>query len=239
MIFRAAFCALVLLFLTVPIMQTTAVKVNIVIDGDFKDWEDIPVIIEDPDDIGEDNGDIKEIRAYSTKDTLYVMLTVYGTAAPQDNLRYYYHILVDADNKLNTGFDNSMYEGNDTGVEEPIGADFYVQVGRENGADDGIEVHFLTSQLTDDTVAEGFPWAAGGHSMEIAVPFEMFDPLDNIGEIFKVDQTIMLASFQEGSANDWEVDWTEPAEHIIGKPIAVQYAGKLPVIWGALKAIGK
>ena len=238
MSFRAAFCALVLLFLTASIMQVTAVKVNIVIDGDFKDWEDIPVIIEDPDDGGEDNGDIKEIRAYSTKDTLYVMLTVYGTAAPQDNLRYYYHILVDADNKLNTGFDNSMYEGNDTGVEEPIGADFYMQVGRRDGADDGIEVHFLTP-LSDDMVAEAFPWAAGGHSMEMAVPFEMFDPLDDIGEVFKVDQTIMIASFQEGSANDWEVDWTEPAEHIIGKPIVVQPAGKLPVVWGALKAISK
>ena len=238
MSFRAAFYALVLLLLTAPIMQVTAVKVNIVIDGDFKDWEDIPVIVEDPDDVGEDNGDIKEIRAYSTKDTLYVMLTVYGTAAPQDNLRYYYHILVDADNKLNTGFDNSMYEGNDTGVEEPIGADFYMQVGRRDGADDGIEVHFLTP-LSDDMVAEAFPWAAGGHSMEMAVPFEMFDPLDDIGEVFKVDQTIMIASFQEGSANDWEVDWTEPAEHIIGKPIVVQPAGKLPVVWGALKAISK
>jgi hypothetical protein len=211
------------------------VKVDIVIDGDFKDWEDIPVIIEDPDDVDEDNGDIKEIRAYSTKDTLYVMLTVYGTAAPQDDQRYYYHILVDADNKLNTGFDNSMYEGNDTGVEEPIGADFYVQVGRRSGADDGIEVHFLTPP-SDDTVAEGFSWAAGGHSMEIAVPFEMFDPLDDIGEIFKVDQTIMIASFQEGSANDWEVDWTEAAEHIVGKPIAVEPVHRLPVTWGILKA---
>jgi len=234
MSFRAAFYALVLLFLTASIMRVTAVEVNIVIDGDFKDWEDIPVIIEDPDDVGEDNGDVKEIRAYSTKDTLYVMLTVYGTAAPGDDQRYYYHILIDADNKLKTGFDNSMYEGNDTGVEEPIGADFYVQVGRRSGADDGIEVYFLTP-LSDDVVAEGFPWAAGGHSMEIAVPFEMFNPLEDIGEIFKVDQTIMIASFQEGSANDWEVDWTEPAAHIVGKPLAIEPAHKLPVTWGILK----
>jgi len=32
--------------------------------------------------------------------------------------------LIDADNKLTTGFDNSQYEGNPTGVEDPIGADF-------------------------------------------------------------------------------------------------------------------
>ncbi len=80
-------CVVVSLFVLVSTMQATAVEVNIAIDGDFKDWADIPVLIEDPDDVGEDNGDIKAIRVYSTEDTLYAMLTVYGTAAPQDNQR--------------------------------------------------------------------------------------------------------------------------------------------------------
>ncbi len=228
--FLTIFCVFVLF----PMMQATAVNVNILIDGSFADWADIPVLIEDPDDVGQDNGDIKEIRAYSTEDTLYVMLTVYGTAAPQDAERYYYHVLIDADNDLNTGFDNAMYEGNETGIKNSIGADFYVQVGRNNGADDGIAVHFLTA-ATDDTVAEDFSWMAGGDSMEIAVPFEMFNPLQNIGDIFKPKQTIMIAAFQEGSANDWECDWIESAEHVVGAPIAVEPADKLSVTWAALK----
>ena len=228
--FLTIFCVFVLF----PTMQATALDVNILIDGSFADWADIPVLIEDPDDVGEDNGDIKEIRAYSTEDTLYIMLTVYGTAAPQDAERYYYHVLVDADNDLNTGFDNAMYEGNETGVKNSIGADFYVQVGRKNGADDGIAVYFLTD-ATGDAVAQDFSWMAGGDSMEIAVPFEMFNPLQNIGDIFKPKQTMMIAAFQEGSANDWECDWTESAEHVVGAPIAVEPADKLPVTWAALK----
>jgi hypothetical protein len=231
---QTVFPAFALLLLAAPMIQEIAAEVNIAIDGDFADWADVPVLIEDPDDVAEDNGDIKEIRIHSTEDTLYAMLTVYGTAAPQDNQRYYYHILVDADNDIKTGFDNSMYEGNNTGVQNPIGADFYVQIGRRNGADDGIEVHFLTAN-TDDMVAENFQWGAGGDSMEMAVPFEMFNPLQDLGEIFVPKQIVMIAAFQEGSANDWECDWTESAEHRIGVPAAVGPAGKLPVTWAALK----
>jgi hypothetical protein len=216
-------------------ISTASNAAEFVIDGNFDDWNKIPVLIEDPDDIGEDNGDIKEIRVESTEDTLYVMMTVYGTAAPQDNQRYYYHILVDADNNAKTGFDNSMYEGNATGVKNPIGADFYVQVGRRDGADDGIEVHFLTANNTDDKVSEGFVWASGGDSMEIEVPFDMFNPLQNIGDIFVLRKPVMIAAFQEGSANGWEVDWTESAKHLIGIPSPVEPAGKLPAIWAAIK----
>jgi len=129
---------------------------------------------------------------------------------------------------------NAEYEGNATGVQNPIGADFYVQVGRRSGADDGIEVYFLTAD-SGDTVAEGFSWAAGGDSMEIAVPFAMFNALQDIGDIFMVGQTVMVAAFQEGNANDWEVDWTESAEHIIGVPTAIEPTGKFPIKWAKLK----
>jgi hypothetical protein len=234
---QTVICGFFLSFLVVLAMQAAAIEVNIVIDGDFADWEDIPVLIEDPDDVFEDNGDIKEVRAYSTADTFYAMLTVYGTAAPQDNQRYYYHILIDADNNINTGADNSMYEGNNTGIKNPIGADFYVQVGRRDGADDGIEIYFIKPNWEDAVVGENFSWAAGGDSMEVAVPFEMFIPLQNIGDIFQRDQTVMIASFQEGSANDWECDWTESAEHVIGAPIAVEPVGKLAVTWAIVKRL--
>jgi hypothetical protein len=232
--FQTVFCAFALLFLAAPMMQAIAAEVNIVIDGDFADWADVPVLVEDPDDVAEDNGDIKAIRVHSTEDTFYAMLTVYGTAAPQDTQRYYYHILIDADNSIDTGFNNSEYEGNATGLQNPIGADFYVQVGRRNGADDGIEVYFLTAD-SDETVAENFSWAAGGDSMEMAVPFGMFIAVEDIGDIFQVGQTIAVSAFQEGNANDWECDWIESAEHVIGVPAAVGPAGKLPVTWATLK----
>jgi hypothetical protein len=232
--FRITLCAFGLLFLAIYITQTVAADVNIVIDGNFDDWADVPVIIQDPDDVFEDNGDIKELRVHSTDDTLYIMLSVYGTAAPADDQRYYYHTLIDADSNINTGFDNSEYEENATGVQNPIGADFYVQVGRRSGADDGIEVYFLTADSAD-TVSEGFAWAAGGDSMEIAVPFAMFNALQDIGDIFVVGQTIMVAAFQEGNANDWEVDWTESAEHVIGVPTAIEPTSKLPTKWAKLK----
>lgn len=231
---RTIFCIFGLLLMFAYTIHTVAADVNIVIDGNFDDWADVPVIIQDPDDVFEDNGDIKEIRVHSTDNTLYIMLTVYGTAAPADDQRYYYHTLIDADNSINTGFSNAEYEGNATGVQNPIGADFYVQVGRRSGADDGIEVYFLTPD-SGDTVAEGFSWAAGGDSMEIEVPFAMFNAIQDIGDIFVVGQTIMVAAFQEGNANDWEVDWTESAEHVIGVPTAVEPTGKLPIKWAALK----
>jgi hypothetical protein len=230
---QITFYAFILLLFVVSNVSAATV---IIIDGNFDDWKDVPVLIKDPDDIAEDNGDIKEIQAYSTTDTFYAMLTVYGTAAPKDNQRYYYHILIDADNNIKTGYDNSIYEGNPTGVKNPIGADFYAQIGRRSGVDDGIEVYFLTAN-TADVVAKDFEWAAGGDSIEMAIPFEMFTPLQNIGDIFKVKQTIMIAAFQEGDANDWEVDWTESAEHIVGVPAAVKPVGKLPVTWATIKGL--
>jgi hypothetical protein len=208
---------------------------DIVIDGNFDDWKKIPVFIEDPDDIEDNDGDIKSIKVESTKDTLYMLMTVYGTVCPKNDRRYYYHLLVDADNKIDTGFNNSEYEGNKTGVKKPIGVDFYAQVGRRNGADDGITVNFLRAN-SDDTVSENFKYVASGDSYEAAIPFEMFKPLDNLGDIFKVGSAIAIAAFQEGSANDWEVDWTESATHKVGVPSAVDLCGKLTTTWATLKS---
>jgi len=130
--------------LFVFISMTCISSAEIIIDDNFDDWAKIPILIEDADDIEDNDGDIKSIKIESTQDALYMLMTVYGTACPNNDRRYYYHLLVDADNKLDTGFDNSVYEDNKTGVKNPIGADFYVQVGRKNGADDGIAVNFLT-----------------------------------------------------------------------------------------------
>lgn len=230
------FALAVLLLVSTVALPVFALEVNIVMDGDFADWADIPVLVEDPDDILEDNGDIKEIRVYSTKDMFYAMLTVYGEAAPTpDNQRFYYHLLIDADNNTKTGFSNEVYEGNDTGVKQPIGADFYIQIGRRDGADDGIEIYFLGAGGEGAVIADSFEWVQGGDSLELQVPFEVLTPLAILGDIFLPDQVIQVAAFQEGSANDWEVDWTEPGEHIVAAPLAVEPADKLTVVWAALK----
>jgi hypothetical protein len=211
---------------------------DIVIDGNFEDWENIPVAIEDPQDMSKSNihGDYKSIKVASTEETFFALETVYGQAAPVDNFRYYYHILIDADNKVSTGVKNDIYEDNPTGVKDVIGADFYVQIGRRNGADDGIIVVHLESQ---QEVFQDFPWESAGDSIELCVNFELFTaPAGfDIGAIFQPGQTIRVAAFQEGNADGWgPIDWTEPAEHVIGKPFAVEPENKAAVVWGALKA---
>ena len=98
----------------------------ITIDGNFDDWAAIPNLVEDPQDIGEPNGDIKSIKVLSADGVLYAQMTVYGLAAPPppNDQRYYYHLLIDADNDLATGYDNSSYEDSSTGVVNPIGVDY-------------------------------------------------------------------------------------------------------------------
>jgi len=211
-----------------------SVGLEITIDGKFNDWEKVPVLIDDPKDIEEPNGDLKSIKVVAFDGIFYTMMTVYGLAAPPppDNQRYYYHLLIDADNNIDTGFNNSEYEGNATGVEKPLGADFYIQIGRRNGNDDGIEIYFL--QAGDQSINEGFEWMQSEDSLEIAVPFEMFDVPD-FGDLFTDGQTMNISAFQEGSANSWECDWVESAEYTIGDTYPVDIKGKLPVIWANLK----
>ncbi|HNR98469.1 MAG TPA: hypothetical protein PKX48_09265 [Planctomycetota bacterium] len=198
--------------------------IEITIDGDFSDWAYLPALIKDPADVFEPNGDIKAVYAHSTADTLYARIAVYGTAAPRDAQRYYYHILIDADNDPATGFDNSEYEGNPTGVVETIGADFYIMIGRKNGADDGLKIYFCRAGGYEKEIAWDVLYAASGDSIELAVPYASLVPEDDLGAIFKPGQTFKIAAFQEGNANDWEVDWTESAE------VRIPPAGNMPPV---------
>ena len=211
---------------------------KIVIDGKFDDWADIPVAIEDPKDMSDKNvhGDYKEIKLASTEKTFYVLQTVYGEAAPADPFRYYYHILIDADANVDTGIKNDVYEDVPTGVKDVIGADFYIQIGRRAGANDGIAVVHIESQ---QEIFLDFPWANGGDSMELAVDWSVLVPPAGfeLGPIFRKGDTIRVAAFQEGNADGWgPIDWTEPAEHVIATPLSVDPAGKLAATWGALKS---
>lgn len=206
-------------------------------DGDTADWNGVPVAIEDPKDMSAANinGDYKAIRLFSTESTFYVLQTVYGTAAPKDAFRYYYHILIDADANVNTGVKNDSYEGVATGVKDVIGADFYIQIGRRNGADDGIEVYHIETQ---QVLFADFPHAYGGDSIELSVDWKdfVFPKGFDLGVTFAKGTRLRVAAFQEGNADGWgPIDWTEPAEHVIAKPLAVEPRGKLAVMWASLK----
>lgn len=216
---------------------TAARSADIVVDGDVADWDGVPVAVEDPKDMtaANVNGDYKAIKAFSDEKTLYVLQTVYGTAAPKDAFRYYYHVLIDADAKTATGVKNDAYEGVATGVKDAIGSDFYIQIGRRDGADSGIEVYHLESQ---QMIFADFPHAYGGDSIELAVDWDkfIFPKGFDLGVAFTKGKTIRVAAFQEGNADGWgPIDWTEPAEHAIAKPFAVEPNGKLAAAWASLK----
>ncbi len=224
---------------------------GITIDGSFDDWADVPVLIEDPVDMRDPNGDYREIRIVSEGEVLYSMQTVNGdangTAAPTyppdppAQQRYYYHVLIDADNDLNTGWDNSEYEENPTGVTDPIGVDFYIQIGRDSDRPDddfnrGISVTFAwvdeMGEYHDTVLKEDFDWQQGGDSLELAVPFDWFgvpdplpedwpddvpeDVLASLAELFVPGQTMKFAAFQEGNDDGWATDFTQTAEYTLG-----------------------
>lgn len=211
---------------------------EITIDGNFDDWEDVPVLVEDPQDVQEPNGDYKSIRVVAFDGVFYAMETVYGIAAPlpPDAQRYYYHLIIDTDNDPNTGFSNAEYEGNDTGVKDPIGVDLFIQIGRRDGASDGVYVYFMDAGANEQAVVENFEWLQDGDSLELAVPFEAFDGTD-FEDQFVDGQTMKISAFQEGSANSWECDWMESAEYTLGDTFPVEAKGKLAVRWADLKKI--
>ena len=75
--------------------------------------------VDDPSDMADSSGDIKNISAHVEGDNLHLSMSVYGIAAPsvEDTPegmknRYYYHWLFDTDNDTATGFKTDAYEGN-------------------------------------------------------------------------------------------------------------------------------
>lgn len=230
------------------ILTSGSPSTGIIIDGKFNDWQNVPVLIEDPADMLDPNGDYRGIRVVSQGKVLYNMQTVNGDANgtasptyppdPPGTERYYYHLMIDADNDLSTGWDNSEYEGNPTGVTDPMGVDYYVQIGRhsdkpDDDFNDGIEVYFLwvdeAGEVHDVVIAEDFDWQQGGDSQELAVTFDTFgvpDPLPEdwpedvpegvlamLAELFVPGQTMKFAAFQEGNADGWATDFTQTAEY--------------------------
>ena len=104
--------------------------------------------VDDPKDMADSSGDIKNIKAVVKGDNLHLSMSVHGLAAPSvDDTpegmknRYYYHWLFDTDSDTATGFKNDAYEGTPTGLAKPIGADLVVQFGWRDGKPNGLTAY--------------------------------------------------------------------------------------------------
>ncbi|VAX19759.1 hypothetical protein MNBD_IGNAVI01-2080 [hydrothermal vent metagenome] len=135
---------------------------EIVFDGDDSDWADKPVLIDAPNnqdgmfppEVGAavtDIVDIKEVKAFIENDNVYFNLKFWGGPAWPNNAyendhegtiyyesRGYYHILMDIDNDLTTGWSTDWYEAHYTplgylisqgAAAEPIGAEVMLEWG--------------------------------------------------------------------------------------------------------------
>jgi len=168
--------------------------------------------VDDPLDMADSSGDIKRIEAWVDEGNLHLTMTVHGVFAPavEDtpagmSNRYYYHWILDTDNDPTTGYNNSEYEGNATGVETPIGVDLLVQFGWRDGDTAGVYAYTL-DPLTGDEVElfEDYEYTIDGDTIHAAIP--LVDLGLTPGDI------IAVSAFQEGASNDWQCDWIESFE---------------------------
>ncbi len=206
-----------------------SISYAITIDGNFDDWAGVATKVEDDEDMADSSGDIKMIQAFYEGENLYLRMTVYGiitptvdqTPAGMEN-RYYYHWILDTDEDIDTGYDNSEYESNPTNV-DPIGVDVIVMVGWKDGAPNGTEAY---DALTEELFIENFDYASGGDSMEAMIPIEAIGVSEG--------DSISLSAFQEGASNDWQVDWLNPTtlEFML---MSVESEGKVTTTWAKLK----
>ncbi len=199
------------------------------IDGNFDDWAIVSAEVSDPEDMADTSGDVKMIQAAYADGQLYLRMVVYGTIAPAVadtpagmTNRYYYHWIFDTDDDVNTGFNNSEYEGSPTNV-DPIGVDVVVMIGWRDGNPNGLEVY---DPLTEEMFMENFEFAASGDSMEAVIPIDVL----GVSEGDKVG----FSAFQEGASDDWAVDWLQPTT-LEFVPMAVEPEDKLATTWAGLK----
>jgi len=163
--------------------------------------------VDDPKDMADSSGDIKQIQALVENGNLYLRMTVYGVMAPSVEQtpegmknRYYYHWLIDTDNDTATGFKNDAYEGNPTGLARPLGVDLVIQFGWRDGKPNG--VYAYDPLIGDDTpLVTDYSFATGGDSIEAMIP------LADLG--LTLGQSVGFSAFQEGASDGWSVDWVE------------------------------
>ena len=174
-------------------------------------------VVNDPKDMGDTSGDIRNITAHVEGASLFLTMTVETVAAPATEQtpegksnRYYYHWLLDTDNNPATGRSNAEYEGTPTGVKKPIGAERVVMIGWRDGKPGGIEVY---NPLDEDVMIKtNFTYQSRGNTLTAIIP------LSEIG--LTLGQTISVSAFQEGASDGWAVDWIESASLTLEPPIS-------------------
>ncbi|MGK0186016.1 MAG: hypothetical protein ACI9R3_001799, partial [Verrucomicrobiales bacterium] len=205
-----AFCATLTL---AALMSVMSVATAITIDGDLSDWSESggsePIIIQDPADLPDSSGDIREITLEVKDGALELTMTAEGAICPSvdetpegKSNRYYYHFILDTDNNPATGFSTSEYEGTQTGLVKPLGGEVTVQIGWRDGAPDGVEAY--NSVNDDEKFITELVWKKENNRIIATVP------LDAIG--VSNGQTIAFGAYQEGASDGWMVDWVESKE---------------------------
>lgn len=167
---------------------------------------DNAITVNDPKDMADSSGDIRSITAHVKGGSLYLSMTVEGVVAPSVeqtpvgmNNRYYYHWLLDTDNNPATGRSNAEYEGTPTGLVKPIGADRVIMLGWRDGKPNGVEIYDPANE--DVAIATNFTHQVSGNTVTAIIP------LSDLG--LTSGQTIAVSAFQEGSSDNWSVDWIE------------------------------
>lgn len=137
---------------------------NMMMDGDGADWAAVPYAVENwvdgieglyPEEVGAivtDNVDIKNVKAVVEGNVLYWFIQMHGGPAWPNDAKYrevdgvgvtrsrgYYHVLLDLDNNIETGWKTDWYESHYTTVgylasvgqtgSDPLGAELWVEWG--------------------------------------------------------------------------------------------------------------
>ncbi|MDA0811495.1 MAG: hypothetical protein O3C21_03745 [Verrucomicrobia bacterium] len=201
-------------YLTVlSMVSMIATSLAITIDGDLSDWSGAggagPAITQDPADLPDISGDIREISLELKGDTLELTMKAEGIICPSvdetpegKNNRYYYHFILDTDNNAATGFSTSEYEGAQTGLAKPLGGEVTVQVGWRDGAPNGVEAY--NSVNDSEKYITELDWKVEGNRIVVTVPLSAVD--------LSIGQTIAFGAYQEGASDGWLVDWVESQE---------------------------
>ena len=175
--------------------------------------------VDDPKDMADSSGDIKQIHALVENGNLYLKMSVYGIMAPSAEQtpegmknRYYYHWLLDTDNDTATGFKTDAYEGNSTGLTKPLGVDLIVQFGWRDGKPNGLSAYDVL--IGDDApLVEDYTFAVGSDSVEVVIP------LAELG--LTLGQSVGFSAFQEGASDGWAVDFVESTTLTLSQDSAV------------------
>jgi hypothetical protein len=145
-------------------LLSTAFAGDMMMDGDDSDWADVPYAVENwtdgieglyPEEVGAivtDNVDIKNVKAVVQGNVLYWFLQMHGgpvwpndakarevDGVPITRSRGYYHVLLDLDNNIETGWKTDWYEAHYTTVgflasqgdenSKPVGAELWAEWG--------------------------------------------------------------------------------------------------------------